>query len=93
MANEPKPSATVKISDRPHAPVIFFDEAPIFNNYNGIIGVTLSVNLSLPNGRGGLISEQVVAGYLRGNVKALTALRGAIDSALLLGTKIEGEAN
>lgn len=93
MADKPENTATVKVVDRPHAPIIFFDEAPVFNNYNGIIGITLSTNVSVPDGKGAIISEQVASAYLRGNINALMALKGAIDSALLLGAKTEGEAN
>jgi hypothetical protein len=93
MVDETNKPASVKVTDRPHAPIVFFDEAPVFNNYNGIIGITISANVSIPDGRGSITSEQVVAAYLRGNIQAFTALKNAIDSAILLGAKIEGEAN
>jgi hypothetical protein len=93
MSNKPDKPATVKVVDRPHAPIIFFDEAPVFNNYNGIIGMTISTNVSVPDGKGGIASEQVASAYLRGNINAFLALKNAIESAMLLGAKTEGEAN
>jgi hypothetical protein len=42
MAKKPTKAPVAKIGDTPHAPIIFFDDAPVFNNYNGIIGVTLT---------------------------------------------------
>jgi hypothetical protein len=93
MANKPDQPASVKFVDQPHASIIFFDGAPVFTSYNGIIGITLSVNVGVPDGQGGIDGGQVVAAYLRGNIKALMALKVAVESALLLGAKTEGEAN
>jgi hypothetical protein len=93
MPNKPDKPASVAVADRAHAPIIFFDEAPIFNNYNGIIGITISTNVSVPDGKGGITTEQVASAYLRGNINAFIAMKTAIESALLLGAKTEGEAN
>jgi hypothetical protein len=93
MANKPNQPTSVKVADRTHAPILFFDEAPVFNNYNGIIGITLSANVSIPDGKGGITSEQVISAYLRGNINAFIAMKSAIESALLLGAKTEGDAN
>jgi hypothetical protein len=92
MAKEPTEAAVAKISDTPRAPIIFFDDAPVFNNYNGIIGVTLTAGRAIPDGAGGIIGDTVVVAFLRGNIQAAVALRNAIDSALLLGAKT-GQAN
>jgi hypothetical protein len=93
MANKPDQPASIKFVDRPHASIIVFDGAPVFTSYNGIIGITLSVNVGVPDGQGGIDGGQVVAAYLRRNIKALMALKVAVESALLLGAKTEGEAN
>jgi hypothetical protein len=93
MAEKPNRLLPTKVADRVHAPIVFFDTAPVSNNHNGIIGVTLSVNLSVPDGNGSIAIDQVVSAYLRGNIQAFNALRAAIDSAILLGAKTDGEAN
>ena len=41
MANKPDQPASIKFVDRPHASIIFFDGAPVFTSYNGIISITL----------------------------------------------------
>jgi hypothetical protein len=71
--------------------LFFFDNVPTFTNYNNIIGLTLSVNRKLPDGKGGVTNEEVVVAFLRGNVQAAMALRKAIDGAFLLGTKPPAE--
>ena len=83
----------LKISDTPHAPIVFFDEAPVFNNYNGIIGITLCANRTMPDGAGGLTGDMVAVAFLRCNIQAAEPLRKALDGALLLGVKTEGQAN
>ena len=93
MADDANKPAIAKVFDRTHAPIIFFDEAPVFTNYNGLIGVSLTANLSLPDGKGGVSNDQVATAFLRGNIQALLSLKGAIESALLLGAKTEGGTN
>jgi len=87
MIDKPDVPAMPPVVDVPHAPIIFFDNVPTFTNYNNIIGITLSVNRTLPDGKGGVTNDEVVVAFLRGNVQAALALRKAIDGAFLLGTK------
>jgi hypothetical protein len=93
MAVKPNKPAIPKISGAPHAPIVFFDEAPVFNNYNGIIGITLCTNITMPDGAGGLTNEMAAVAFLRCNIQAAVALRNALDSALLLGAQTGGQAN
>jgi hypothetical protein len=84
---------TVPVSDSPHAPFIFYEIAPAFGFTNGVVNITLSANRTWI-GPNGVMNEQVVTAYLRGNIQAALSLRQAIDSALLLATPTpEGKAN
>ena len=74
----------VAISDTPHAPFIFYENAPAFGFTNGVVNITLSANRTYAGPDGAIVNEQVVVAYLRGNVPAALSLRQAIDSALLL---------
>ncbi len=91
MTDKPDVPTIPPIIDVPHAPIIFFDNVPTFNNYNNIIGLTLAANRTLPDGKGGIINDQVIVAFLRGNIQAAMTLRKAIDDAFLLGAKTEGE--
>ena len=95
MADEVKPldPNTVAHRDAPHAPVIFFDEAPIYANNKGVIAVTLEFLSAAPDGKGGITHELVVAGYLRCSTHAARALYNALDKALLIGAPVEGQPN
>jgi hypothetical protein len=64
-------------------PFIFYEVAPAFGFTNGVVNIALSANRTW-TGPNGVMNEQVVTAYLRGNVQAALSLRQAIDSALLL---------
>ena len=71
------------ISDAPHAPFVFYENAPAFGFTNGIVNITLSAHRTYAGPDGAIVNEQVITAYLRGNVPAALSLRQAIDSALL----------
>jgi hypothetical protein len=82
--NPPEKVTAVPVGDVPHAPFIFFESAPVFGFTNGVISITLATNRNYAGPDGGVVSEQVVVAYLRGNVPAALNLKQAIDNALLL---------
>jgi hypothetical protein len=83
----------VPVSDTAHAPFIFYEGAPAFGFTNGVVNITLSANRTLI-GPNGVINEQIVVAYLRGNIQAALSLRDAIDKALLLAAPTQvGPAN
>jgi len=91
----PKEGAVIPVSDVPHAPFIFYEVAPAFGVTNGVINITLSANRTWV-GPNGVVNEQVVVAYLRGNIQAILSLRQAIDNALLLAAPTptpEGKSN
>jgi hypothetical protein len=89
----PTKEATIAVSDTAHAPFVFFEMAPAFGFTNGVVNITLSANRTLV-GPEGVINEQVVVAYLRGNVQAALSLRQAIDSVLLMAAPTgAGKAN
>jgi hypothetical protein len=98
MADDPntRPAQVIPVSDVPHAPFLFFEVAPAFGVTNGVVNITLSANRTWI-GPNGIVNEQVVVAYLRGNIQAALGLRAAIDSALLLAAPTaqgsEGKAN
>ncbi len=89
----PKEGTIIPIIDVPHAPFIFFEGAPAFGFTNGVVNITLSANRTWA-GPSGIVNEQVVVAYLRGNVQAALGLRDSLDKALLLAAPTtEGKAN
>ena len=76
--------------DIPHAPFLYFENAPTFGHLNGVFHVMLSANRYLPGADNKIQADSVVVAHLRGNRQALESLRSAIDGALLLGAKTDG---
>jgi hypothetical protein len=98
MANDPAASpkqvSVPPLSDTPHAPLIFYENAPVFSFLNGVVNITLSASRSWIDANSNTVSDHVVVAYLRGNIQAALSLRAAIDQALLLAAPVqEGKAN
>ena len=87
----PGPGAPV-LDDALHAPVIFFDSVPAFGLIRGIVAMTLSTGRWLEI-EGEVQVRPVVVGHLRMSAEGATALRDAIDKALLAATKVKGDPN
>ena len=67
----PEKVPAISISGTPHAPFIFYENAPAFGFTNGVVNVTLSANRTYAGPDGAIVNEQVVIAYLRRNVRAL----------------------
>jgi hypothetical protein len=97
MADNPEhrpPEKYPPVADTPHAPIIFFDGAPIFGHANGVFSLTLAVGRTWTNPDGAIVSDHVVAAYLRGSAQALASLRDAIEKVALLAARTgQGAAN
>ena len=92
--NNPEQAAPAKVTvtDDGNAPFIFFQGCPSFGNSNGIVNITLAAARHLLKD-GAVISDVVAVAHLRCNVVAAVELRDALNNALLLGAKTEGQAN
>ena len=99
MAKKPdKPEAHAEpgpliVKDVHHAPIIYFEGAPNFGNNHGIVNVTLAAARHVLEGEQ-IASDVIAVAYLRCSATAATALRQALDDALLLGVPMStGSAN
>jgi hypothetical protein len=77
------------VSDRPHAPLIYFENTPTLGYANGVIRLTLTARLTLPRSDLKVANEEVAVCYLRCNLPAARGLRKAIDDALLLAAPVQ----
>jgi hypothetical protein len=66
-----------------HAPFLYFDAAPTFGAFNGILRITLDAAGIMPNPNGPSLDRVVVA-HLRMTPQAALSLKAAIEGALLL---------
>ena len=72
----------VPIRDTPHAPIIFFEWAPLSGYADGIVSVTLGASCSQIRPNGELHQEAVTAAYLKCSIQAAVNLRDALNNAL-----------
>lgn len=63
------------------APMIFFDNAPLVGQMNGIVEIELSARASIPLDAKNVGTEYICVGHLRCSIEAAVALRRAIDVA------------
>lgn len=91
MTEQPNAPAPVSYHARPidklasaHAPFLYFEEAPTFGHVNGVIQITLEATSLQGTGEGAVSAERVIVAHLRMNIPAASALKGAIEGALLL---------
>ena len=81
-------------ADDLHAPFVFFDGVPNSGAMEGVVTITLSAQAMLPNDdQTGVDVRHLAVAYLRCNRKAALALKKAIDNALLIGARTEGNPN
>ena len=81
MIDEPKPIT----QDAPRAPVVYFDGISAFNNFNGIVSLTLVMSIPVPFNDGTAPGKLTDVAHLRCNLAAAIALKDAIEKAMLAG--------
>ena len=91
MTTDAAPSPTVIAAES--CPIAYFEGTAAIGHMNGIYTVGLTVGRPITFSDGGVPLIITSVAMLKGNRQALEALRSAIDGALLLGAKAEGEVN
>jgi hypothetical protein len=72
------------------APFLYFDGAPNFGVNNGIVNVTLeAVRFSAINQQ--IVPDRVIVAHLRMGIQAATALKSALEKALLLAAPVAND--
>lgn len=69
----------IELEGAAEAPILVFDEAPLFGVMIGMGRVTLSAIVQDSDGHGGVKLRRVVVAHLRGNALAFDQLRHAIN--------------
>jgi hypothetical protein len=70
------------IRDKPRAPIIFFERAPMSGYADGIVSITLGASYPQIRPSGEVRREAVIAAHLKCSIQAAVNLRDAIDNAL-----------
>ena len=70
------------IRDKPRAPIIFFERAPMSGYADGIVSITLGASCPQIRPNGEVRGEAVTTAHLKCSIQAALNLRDAIDNAL-----------
>jgi hypothetical protein len=72
----------VPTRDKPNAPIIFFERAPLSGYADGIVSITLSTFCPETQPSGEVRREAVIAAHLKCSIQAAVNLREALNNAL-----------
>jgi hypothetical protein len=73
-----------------HAPFLYFDNAPVFGCFNGVVRIMLEAVRTMPTPGQTVSTDRVIVAHLRMSIPAALALKAAIEGALLLATPAAG---
>lgn len=97
MSKKPDPNVKprqdgIVATDSLNAPIIYFDGAPTFSGFGGIVSITLCAGRHLPNGSG-VATDIVAVAHLKCSITAAMDLRESINAALLAAAPTSEKAN
>lgn len=76
------PSAPPLLKNAALAPVVFFDNVPVYGALAGNVEVELSARMLMPKPDGGVGVDMTCAAHLRCSIPAAMLLRDALDKAI-----------
>jgi hypothetical protein len=82
MADHSKQQHLAVPRDKPNAPIIFFERAPLSGYADGIVSVTLSTFCPETQPSGEVRREAVTAAHLKCSIQAAVNLLEALNNAL-----------
>ena len=84
-------STGIRVHDPPeYAPFLYFDNAPVFGCFNGVVRIMLEAVRTMPTPGQTVSTDRVIVAHLRMSIPAALALKAAIEGALLLATPAAG---
>ena len=92
-ASPPRQSLQITASPAEAAPFIYFDGVASVGMSFGLVQIELAANVIFPQPDRGARTAAVFTAHLRCSPHAAASLRDALDKALLIGAKTEGQAN
>ena len=88
--SEPTELPPIKLEGAAEAPILVFDEVPVFGIMSGMGAITLAAIVQDSDGKGGLVQRYVAVAHLRGNGIAFETLRKAINGMEMLAKPAQG---
>jgi hypothetical protein len=76
------PGTALLLKNTSSAPVIYFDNVPVFGAFSGNLEIELAARLLIPKADGSVVSEMSCAAHLRCSAQAALMLADALTKAL-----------
>jgi len=86
----PSTEASISALASAHAPILYFEEVPVFGHFQGLIRMTLTAARILPTEDEKVAIDYAVVAHLRMSIASAHALKEAIEKALLLAAPAAG---
>lgn len=94
MAPVPKvpPSAAPLLKNASSAPMVYFDNVPVFGVFAGNVEIELSARVLMPKPNGNVVGEMNCTGHLRCSPQAAAMLVDALEKALAMHAKQQADS-
>lgn len=86
LKGKPTASPAPLLKNAALAPVIYFDNVPVYGVLASNIEIELSARLLMPKPDGGVSADMTCVGHMRCSIAAARMLRDALDKALEMAT-------
>lgn len=73
------------------APVVYFDNVPVFGTFGGNIEIELAARLLMPKADGSVFADMSCTAHLRASPAAIAMLMDACEKALAMHARQQGE--
>lgn len=73
------------------APIVYFDNVPVFGTFGGNIEIELASRLLMPKADGSVVADMSCTAHLRASPQAIAMLMDACEKALSMHARQEGE--
>lgn len=88
--SDPTELPPIELEGAADAPIIVFDEVPVYGIMSGMGSITLAAIVQDADGKGGVKRRHVVVAHLRGNGIAFETLRNTINGMEMLAAPAQG---
>lgn len=73
------------------APVVYFDNVPVFGTFGGNIEIELAARLLMPKADGSVVADMTCTAHLRASPAAVAMLMDACEKALSMHARQQAE--
>jgi hypothetical protein len=85
--NQKAQASNALLKNMAAAPVVFFDNVPVYGTFAGNLEIELAARMLMPKADGGVSVDLACTAHLRCSVQAAMVLREALDKGIAMHMK------